>query len=104
MAEGSESVRLGRALEAWLGEAGFLSDSARADLERAWREAAGEGLAAQTRLVGLRREQLWVEVTSAPLRAELEGFRKAELLAGLRERYTRRHISDIRFVVSGSPR
>ena len=103
MAESRDSVRLGRALEAWLGEAGLLSGSARTELERAWQGAAGEGRAAQTRLVGLRQQRLWVEVVSAPLRAELETFRKAELLEGLRERYTRRHISDIRFVVSGSP-
>ena len=87
----------------WLRESGLLSGTARAELERAWREAAGAALAGQTRVAGLRRERLRVEVFSAPLRAELEGFRKAELLERLRERYTRRHISDIRFVVSGSP-
>jgi len=103
MAEANDSVPVGRAIEAWLQTSGALSRSAQEHLERAWRQAAGHVLAAQTRLVGLRRERLWIEVTSAPLRAELETFRKAELLQRLCEEYTESHIADIRFVVPRSP-
>jgi len=102
MVEGGESVPVGRAVEQWLRGSGLLNQSVHAELERAWREVAGQGLAAETRLVGIRRERLWIEVTSAPLRAELEGFRKAELLQGLSQHYTRSHIADIRFVVPRS--
>jgi len=103
VSEGGDSIHIGRVLGDWLLESGLLNRAAGGELERAWCESAGAALAAETRVLGLRREQLWVEVISAPLRAELEGFLKPELLERLRERYTRRHISDIRFVVSGSP-
>lgn len=101
--EPGKSARIGRVLNEWLLRSGLLSRSARAELEQAWRQAAGEPVARETRVLALRRNRLWVEVGSAPLRAELEGFRKPELLSRLREHYCRKHISDIRFVVSGSP-
>ncbi len=102
MLRGDKVVPLGRALGDWLLGAGVFERSAQAELERAWQTAAGETLARQTRLLGLRRQELWVEVSSAPLRAELESFRKGELLTALREGYGRRHIENIRFRVSGS--
>ena len=102
MPEKGDSVPLGRALNDWVLRSGVLDRSARAELERVWQSAVGEAIAAQTRLVGLRRDQLWVEVSSAPLRAELEGFRKTDLLSVLQQEYPRQHIADIRFRVSGS--
>jgi hypothetical protein len=95
-------VPLGQALGDWLLTSGLLDAPARAELESAWRKVAGEGVAAQTRVVGLRKGHLWVEVASAPLRSELAGFRKLELLEGLRQHYTRRHIADLRFLIPGS--
>jgi len=102
MVEEGESVHIGRVLKDWLRQSGLLKRSALVELEEAWRAAAGPAIASQTRLVGVRREELWVEVGSAPLRAELDGFRKQELLGKLREHYTRRHIAGIRFLVSGN--
>jgi len=102
MSDRTDGVPLGEALGDWLVESRLLDTSARAELESAWRQAAGDGVAAQTRVVGLRKGHLWVEVASAPLRAELAGFRKWELLRGLRQRYTRRHIADLRFLIPGS--
>lgn len=46
----------------------------------AWRQAAGEDLAAETRPATLRKGVLTVEVRSAALLHELEGFRRDELL------------------------
>ena len=100
--EPDESVRIGQVLNEWLLRSGLLGSTARAELEEAWRRAAGDSVARATRVLGLRRNRLWVEVTSAPLRAELEGFRKPELLDRLQRLYQRKSISDIRFVVSGS--
>jgi len=102
MSEGGESVHIGEAIGDWLLESGVLDQSARAALERAWLQAAGEGVALQTRVVGLRRQQLLVEVASAPLRAELQGFHKEELLRKLQESYSRKFVSEIRFLVPGS--
>ena len=81
MTEGTDGTPLGEVLGDWLLDSGLLEGSAQAELESAWKQAAGEGVAAQTRVVG---------------------FRKSELLEGLRQRYTRRHIADLRFLVSGS--
>jgi predicted nucleic acid-binding Zn ribbon protein len=50
---------------------------------RAWSAAAGPELSAQTRPSTLRRGVLTVEVRSAPLLAELAGFRSQELLSRL---------------------
>jgi hypothetical protein len=102
MSDRTDSVPLREPLADWLLGSGLLDGSARAELESAWRRVAGEGVAGQTRVVGFRKGHLWVEVASAPLRAELAGFRKAELLEGLRQRYTRRHIADLRFLIPGS--
>ena len=52
-------------------------------LSRAWSEAAGPELAAETRPSTLRRGVLTVEVRSAPLLAELTGFRAQEMLSRL---------------------
>jgi hypothetical protein len=46
----------------------------------AWRQAAGDELAAETRPSGLRKGILTIEVRSAALLHELEGFRRDELL------------------------
>jgi len=46
----------------------------------AWRHAAGDDLAAETRPATLRKGVLTVEVRSAALLHELEGFRRDELL------------------------
>jgi hypothetical protein len=102
MSERGESVPVGDAIGEWLLQSGVLDQSVRSALERAWREAAGETVADATRVVGFRREELLVEVSSAPLRAELEGFRKPELVEKLRELYGRKYVSGIRFLVPGS--
>lgn len=46
----------------------------------AWRKAAGDELAAETRPSSLRKGVLTIEVRSAALLHELEGFRRDELL------------------------
>ena len=49
----------------------------------AWQRAAGEALAARTRVAQFRDGILTIEVSSAALRYELEAFRGADLLARL---------------------
>ena len=66
-----------------------------------WSEAVGEELAAQTRVVALRRNVLTIEVASSPLLAELAGYRKQELLEALRkclaEAKRKQYIDDLIF-------
>lgn len=52
-------------------------------IARTWAEAAGPQLAGETRPSTLRRGVLTVEVRSAPLLAELGGFRSQEMLSRL---------------------
>jgi predicted nucleic acid-binding Zn ribbon protein len=66
-----------------------------------WAEAAGEELAKQTRVAGLQRGRLTVECSSQVLAAELSAFRKAELIARLKELLGNATIEDIRFIVGG---
>jgi hypothetical protein len=55
------------------------------ELERSWREAAGEQLYRRTQLGRLRRGVLEILVDNAALLQELEGFRKSELLERLQQ-------------------
>ena len=59
-------------------------------LESAWAEAAGAELLKDTRVLGLRRGVLEVEVRNAVLMSELAQFHKRGLLAKLREAHARR--------------
>ena len=69
----------------------------RLHLEQAWSEAAGEEIAKQTRVAGLRRGVLEVEVGSAVLMQELAHFHKRRLLEGLRARLPGTTLNDLRF-------
>jgi predicted nucleic acid-binding Zn ribbon protein len=66
-------------------------------LEQAWAAAVGPEYATQTRLGGLRRGVLEVEVTSAVLLQELAHFHKRRLLQALREALPGTTLSDLRF-------
>ena len=58
-------------------------------LEAAWAEAAGAELLKDTRVLGIKRGVLEVEVQSAVLMPELAQFHKRGLLAKLRDRAAR---------------
>ena len=66
-------------------------------LEQAWAEAAGADLAPHTRVVGLRRGVLEVEVANAVLLQELAHYHKRRLLGALRQRLTGVTVADVRF-------
>jgi len=69
----------------------------KAGVEEAWSQAAGEELASETRAATLRQGVLTVEVRSAGLLHELQGFRKDELLARLLEHDTTKRINGLKF-------
>ncbi|HUU42253.1 MAG TPA: DUF721 domain-containing protein [Planctomycetota bacterium] len=67
-------------------------------VSRAWCEAVGAETAKHTRPARtIRAGVLEVEVDSSSLLAELGGFRRAEILAVLREQVRGKYIEDIRF-------
>jgi len=69
----------------------------RLHLEQAWAETAGEEIAKQTRVAGLRRGVLEIEVGSSVLLQELAHFHKRRLLEGLRARLPGTPLNDLRF-------
>ena len=66
-------------------------------LERAWEEAVGTAHAPCTRVAGLRRGVLEVEVNNGVLLQELAHFHKRRLLAELRQRLPGTTLTDLRF-------
>lgn len=73
---------------------GRLSERTR--LEAAWAEVTAEW-PGQTRVLGLRRGVLEVEVRTAILMQELAQFHKRKLLAGLRKKLTGQPLTDLKF-------
>ncbi|KPJ57774.1 MAG: hypothetical protein AMS16_00795 [Planctomycetes bacterium DG_58] len=77
---------------------GLSRQSLQDQVSRVWCELVGEDTAKNTRVSRtIRRGVLRVEVNSPTLLAELDGFRKADILHGLQERIKRKHIEGIRF-------
>jgi predicted nucleic acid-binding Zn ribbon protein len=66
-------------------------------LEQAWTEAAGEDIARHTRVGGLRRGILEVEVANAVLLQELAHYHKRRLLKDLRGQLPETTVTDLRF-------
>src|SRR5262245_7521720 len=69
----------------------------RLHLEEAWAEAVGPERAASTRVGGLRRGILEVEVNNAILLQELAQFHKRKIIERLRQRLPRTNVTDVRF-------
>lgn len=78
---------------------GLARMQAAVDLEQAWGAAIGEPNRARTRVEGLRRGVLNVNVAHPILLEELAAFRKPDLLRVLRQRLPGVRIQDIRFRV-----
>src|SRR5438874_12841314 len=66
-------------------------------LEQAWAEAVGPDGAGHTRVAGLRRGVLEIEVANAVLLQELAHFHKRRLLEQLRRRLPGTTVTDLRF-------
>jgi predicted nucleic acid-binding Zn ribbon protein len=69
----------------------------RLQLERAWAEAVGDAHAPHTRVAGLRRGVLDVEVDNGVLLQELAHFHKRRLLEQLRKSLPGTTVTDLRF-------
>jgi predicted nucleic acid-binding Zn ribbon protein len=69
----------------------------RLHLEDAWEFAAGPGAVKHTRVSGLKRGVLEVEVDNAVLLQELAHYHKRRLLEQLRQRLPATIVNDIRF-------
>lgn len=76
---------------------GWGRKSDRVRLEAAWAGAAGEELLRGTRVLGMRRGVLEVEVRNAVLLSELAQFHKRGLLAKLRKALPGVTLTDLKF-------
>lgn len=76
---------------------GWGRKNERMRLESAWAEAVGESLMKDTRLMGLKRGVMEVEVRNAVLLSELTQFHKRGLLAKLRKTLVGVTLTDIKF-------
>jgi predicted nucleic acid-binding Zn ribbon protein len=92
----SHPVTLGDVLGPLFVARGWARKTERAQLEDAWAAAVGPE-APQTRVLGLKRGVLEVEVRNAVLMQELAQFRKRSLLSALRAKLTGRTVTDIKF-------
>jgi predicted nucleic acid-binding Zn ribbon protein len=75
---------------------GYGRPQADSQLAGLWREIAGERIASQTRVLGLKNGVLTVGVATSPLLSELSAFHHEHLLEQLRARQGTA-IRDLRF-------
>jgi predicted nucleic acid-binding Zn ribbon protein len=89
--------KLGDLLGLIMARYGYAQSAGRAELERVWKEIAGERVREHTRLGSIRRGILEVAVDSHALLADLEGFEKHDLLEKLQEKLGPQTIKGIKF-------
>lgn len=75
--------------------------SERTQLETAWSEVAAEEFGPVTRVAGLRRGTLEIEVKNAVVIQELAHFHKRRILSELRALLPKVKISDVKFRAAG---
>jgi predicted nucleic acid-binding Zn ribbon protein len=84
-------------LSQYLARSGLKRAAGQRQLAEAWRQAVGEEAARHTRVAGLWRNVLTVEVDSAPRLQELAAFHKAGILLRLGQLLGTAYVRDIRF-------
>jgi hypothetical protein len=73
---------------------------AHAEVAQALAHALGE-LAAHCTIAGMRSGRLIIEVDSAPLLAELRGFRREEIRQAMNQRLSARQVGELVFRMGG---
>ena len=63
----------------------------------AWKQAAGEKIAAQTTVQGIKNRIVQIGVENSALLNELNSFHKGSLLQKLQKEYGKQDVRDIRF-------
>src|SRR5438552_6091508 len=95
--QGKGPELLGEVLSRLFTARGWGRKQDRLRLEQAWAEAVGPAGAKQTRVAGLRRGVLEIEVGSAVLLQELTHYHKRKLLEQIRKRLPGVTVTDLRF-------
>ena len=66
-------------------------------LVQSWKQAAGEKIAGQTTVQGIKKRIVMIGVENSALLNELNSFHKASLLQKLQKEYGKQDVRDIRF-------
>ena len=98
-AKPSEPVRLGQLMNELLRKVASPKRKEMSALDEAWHRAAGAATSRRSRPVGLRAGELTVSFETSALRQEVECFRKAEILARLRDAYPEAVIAKLKCVI-----
>jgi hypothetical protein len=98
-AKPSEPVRLGQLMTELLRSVAGPRRKEMSALDEAWYKSAGAATARRSRPVGLKGGELTVSFETSALRQEVECFRKAEILARLRDAYPEAVIAKLRCVI-----
>ena len=94
-----EPVRLGQLMTELLRKVAGPRRKEMSALDEAWYKAAGAGTARRSRPLALKGGELTVSFETSALRQEVECFRKAEILARLREAYPEGVIAKLKCVI-----
>ena len=90
-----DAESIGSVLAAWLKKSRLLSSKTADEVWSVWQECLGPE-AAHTEFQGVRRQIAYFTVDSAALKAEIETFRKYDILAKLQAEVKKVFIRDIR--------
>lgn len=101
MGAASEPQHVSRALSELIALRGLARFRGEAELANIWNELAGSAIAAQTRVLGIRRNVLNVGVSNSALLSELASFYRTELLQKLQERWPELQIKELKFRLDG---
>jgi hypothetical protein len=98
-AKPSGPVRLGELMSEVLRKVAGPKRREMSALDAAWARAAGPSTAHRSRPLALKAGELTVGFETSALRQEVECFRKAEILARLRDAYPEGGIAKLRCVI-----
>ena len=101
MGSASGPQHLSQAISELIALRGLARSRGDAQLAEIWKQVAGDKLAEQTRVLGIKRGVLQVAVANAPLLSELSSFHKFSLLETLQSRHAGLKLRDLKFHLNG---
>lgn len=97
----TEPDTLGSVISKLFAARGFGRVQADRQLHAAWKQTAGEDVARQTRVLGLKNGVLQIGVSNSALLSELASFRKQELLEQMKTDHAQLRLRDLKFKLRG---
>ncbi len=101
MSSASQPQHLSKVVSELIARRGLARVRGDAQLREAWNDVAGDKIAAQTIVMGVRNGILQIGVPNAALLSELASFQKFSLLQSLRERYSELNVRKLKFRLKG---